>query len=296
MNAGEQHIPVMLNEVLNYFEVKKNGVYVDCTFGTGGHARAILEKLESGQLIAFEWDKKSAELVQGDDFFAPPKFSLINDNFANLTEHLKDFDDKEIDGFLFDLGLSSHQLFEENRGFSYRLDSPLDMRISEESSLTAMDVINKFSYEKLAKIFYWYGEERKARVIARKICYRREKEKINSTQQLVGIVASCFLRKKKKHPARKVFQALRIFINNELENLSQGLEAAIKYLAPGGKIIVISYHSLEDSRVKQLFKKYSLLGNFQIITKKPLIPSQKEINENHKSRSAKMRIIERIKI
>ena len=282
----------MLNEVLNYLNLKKGGIYVDCTFGRGGHSRAILEKLEKGKLIAFEWDKEFSSLVQKDKFFLSPQFCLINDNFANLEEHLKEMGIQEIDGILFDLGLSSDQLAEEGRGFSYRLNSPLDMRINKASKLTAEDIINNYSCEELADIFYHYGEERKARVIARKICYWRKKEKITNSEQLVGIIASCFSRKTNKHPARKVFQALRIFINNELENLTQVLETALKYLAMDGRIVVISYHSLEDRIVKQMFKKYSS-DNFQIITKKPLIPTRKEVQENHRARSAKMRVIER---
>jgi 16S rRNA (cytosine1402-N4)-methyltransferase len=199
---------------------------------------------------------------------------------------------EKVDGFLFDLGLSSDQLNEENRGFSYRLDSSLDMRINKESELTAEDVINNYSYEKLADIFYYYGEERKARAIARKICYRREREKITNSDQLVGIVASCFSKKSNKHPARRVFQALRIFVNNELENISQALESAFKLLNNGGKIIVISFHSLEDRIVKQIFKKFSG-EDFQIITKKPLLPTLQEIEGNHRARSAKMRAIAR---
>src|SRR4051812_4970502 len=163
---------------------------------------------------------------------------------------------KEVDGVLFDLGLSSDQLAEEKKGFSYRLNSPLDMRISEKTRLKAEAIINNYSCEKLADIFYHYGEERKARVIARKICYRRQKEKITNSEQLVSIIASCFSQKSNKHPARKVFQALRIFINNELENLTHALEISLKYLAINGRIVVISYHSLEDRIVKQIFKKY----------------------------------------
>jgi 16S rRNA (cytosine1402-N4)-methyltransferase len=283
----------MLDEVLDYFNLKKEGTYVDCTFGKGGHSRAILEKLEKGRLIAFEWDEKSSSLVKNDKFFFSPYFHLINDNFANSEEHLKKMSIKEVDGFLFDLGLSSGQLAEEGRGFSYRLNSPLDMRISGKIKLKAEDIINNYPCEKLADIFYHYGEEKKSRVIARKICYWRKKEKITSSEQLVGITASCFSQKGHKHPARKVFQALRIFINNELENLTQALESAIKHLAIGGKIIVISYHSLEDRIVKQTFKKHSSSTNFQVITKKPLAPTQREIMENHRARSAKMRVIAR---
>ena len=296
MNTGEIHVPVMLEEVIKHFDIKKNGIYIDCTFGNGGHTKAILEKLETGKIIAFEWDKKTVEFIKNNNLFHSSKFHLINDNFSNLAEHLKHLDIKEIDGFLFDLGLSSWQLGEEGRGFSYRLNSPLDMRINQDKNLTAEFVVNNYSYEKLIDIFYYYGEERKARIIARKICYWREQQQITSTQQLVSIIAPCFPKKRNIHPARKIFQSLRIFVNSELENLSQALESAFKYLSPKGKIIVISYHSLEDRIVKQTFKKYSSQEKFQIITKKPLIPSAEEIKKNNKSRSAKMRVIEKINI
>lgn len=286
------HIPVMPNEVLDYLNLKEGGVYVDCTFGRGGHSQLILEKLKRGKLIAFEWDKKFSDLAQKEISFNSPNFQVINDNFANLQKCLNELGIKEVDGFLFDLGLSSDQLSEEDRGFSYRLNSSLDMRINKASKLTAEDVINNYSYEKLADIFYYYGEERKARVIAHKICYWREKEKIVNSEQLIGIVASCFPKKSNKHPARRVFQALRIFVNNELENLSQALESAFDLLAIGGRIIVISFHSLEDRIVKQMFKKFSE-ENFQIITKKPLIPTPQEILSNNRARSAKMRVIVR---
>jgi 16S rRNA (cytosine1402-N4)-methyltransferase len=248
--------------------------------------------LEKGKLIAFEWDEKSSKLAQEDDFLFAPRFQLINDNFANLEKHLKKMGIQKVDGFLFDLGLSSDQLAAKERGFSYRLNSPLDMRISKKSKLKAKDVVNNYSEKELADIFYHYGEEKKSRVIARKICYWRKKEEIVSSEQLVGIIASCFSQKSNKHPARKVFQALRIFINQELENLTQALEVAFKCLAKQGRIIVIGYHSLEDRIVKQIFKKYSS-NNFQIITKKPLTPTQLEIMNNHRARSAKMRVIER---
>ncbi|CAI2196213.1 19378_t:CDS:2, partial [Funneliformis geosporum] len=249
------HVPVMLKETLDYLNLKQEGIYIDCTFGKGGHSRAILEKLAKGKLIAFEWDEKSSQLAQNDKIFLAPQFYLINDNFANLEEHLEKLGIQAVDGFLFDLGLSSDQLVEADRGFSYRSNSPLDMRISRENELKAEEIINNYSCEKLADIFYHY----------------------------VGIIASCFSQKGNKHPARKVFQALRIFINQELENLTKALEATFKYLAKGGRIVVISYHSLEDRIVKQTFKKYAS-SHFQIITKKPLIPTQLEVIENHRAR------------
>ena len=291
---NELHKPVMLKEVLDYLAVKESRIYVDGTFGTGGHSRAILEKLKTGKLIAFEWDKKEFELAQKENSFSTPNFLLINDNFANLEKHLLMLNISQVDGFLFDLGLSSYHLADQERGFSYRSDSPLDMRINQTNKISAEYIINNYPTEKLADIFYHYGEESKARLIARKIGYWRKKEKITTTQQLVGIIAACFSKKGKKHPARKVFQALRIFINNELENITQALETALKYLAVEGKIAVISYHSLEDRIVKQKFKNYSSFGNYQTITKKPLTPTQKEIDNNHRARSAKMRIIIKI--
>lgn len=285
----------MLKEVLDYLEIKENGIYVDNTFGTGGHSEAILTKLKNGKLIAFEWDQKEFELARQNKFFADPRFTLLNDNFANLEKSLRARNVSQVDGFLFDLGLSSYHLVDETRGFSYRADAPLDMRINPANQINAEEIINAYPEKKLAEIFYSYGEEKRARLIARKIVYWRKKTPLATTQQLVGIVASCFPHKKKQHPARKVFQALRIFINQELSNLSLALEEAFKYLAPGGKIIVISYHSLEDRIVKQNFKqKCSSFTNFTLRTKKPLRPSAAEISQNHRARSAKMRILVRV--
>lgn len=286
------HIPVMLTETLHYLKLKKDGIYVDGTFGGGGHSQAILKKIVNGRLIAFDCDKKT---FTNNNYINHHSLILINDNFANLEFHLKKLNFCSIDGFLFDLGLSSLQLADDQRGFSYRQDSPLDMRMNDQSKVKAEDIINNYSYEYLADIFYYYGEERKARVIAKKICERRQKEKIISTQKLVNIIASCFLKSKKKHPARKAFQALRIAVNDELENLKIVLKSALKYLAPNGRIVVISYHSLEDRIVKQIFKEYSNnKENFCLITKKPLTPTVEELATNHRARSAKMRIIERI--
>ena len=172
LETSKVHIPVMLREVLDCLNIKEDGIYVDCTFGNGGHSRAILERLKKGKLVAFEWDKESFLIVKSDAFFSSSQFYLINDNFTTLEESLKNLNLlKEVDGFLFDLGLSSYQLAKEDRGFSYRLDSPLDMRINQENELKAEDIINNYSPEKLADIFYYYGEERKARLVAKKICY-----------------------------------------------------------------------------------------------------------------------------
>ncbi|MCE8163603.1 MAG: 16S rRNA (cytosine(1402)-N(4))-methyltransferase RsmH, partial [Candidatus Moeniiplasma glomeromycotorum] len=172
---SELHKPVMLAEVLKYLNPKENGIYVDGTFGTGGHSRAILAKIKTGKLIAFEWDPKEIELVCQDKFFSSANFFLINDNFVNLEKHLLALNILEADGFLFDLGLSSYHLASEERGFSYRSNSPLDMRINQNNKINAEEIINNYSQEKLADIFYHYGEERKARIIAKKICRQRQK-------------------------------------------------------------------------------------------------------------------------
>lgn len=290
-----KHIPVMLTETLCYLEVKESGIYVDCTLGDGGHSQAILEKIKTGKLIAFEWDEKAIELIQENkSFSSASQFKLINDNFANLEKYLEEQNIKEVDGFLFDLGLSSSQLAQEDRGFSYRSNSPLDMRMSKEIKLKAEEIINNYNLEKLADIFYHYGEEKKARIIARRICHYRAKKRITATQQLVSIIASCFPHKSNKHPARRSFQALRIEVNKELINLAYALETAIQYLSVNGRIVAISYHSLEDRIVKQIFKKHALTGKFQIISKKPFLPTAEEITNNHQARSAKMRVIRRM--
>lgn len=289
------HKPVLLEEVLQYLQIKKDGVYIDCTFGLGGHSRSILQKLsEKGKLIAIELDKKQIDLVRQDFFFSLPNFWLFHDNFVNLTNYFFQLNIIEIDGVLLDLGLSSYQLNDLDRGFSFREDAPLVMCFNSDSQLTAEYVINNFSVRQLSDIFYLYGEEHKSRSIARKIVERRKRKKITTTQFLVSIIASCFSRKTIKHPARRVFQALRIYLNKELENLTSVLKTSLECLTIKGRIIVISYHSLEDRIVKNIFKQYSLSGNFCVITKKPLVPSASEIENNHRARSAKMRVIERI--
>lgn len=303
------HIPVMLKEVIAFLNPKPNLTYIDCTLGSGGHSQALLEVCPKIKLFAFDQDKQAIERCKASKVFNADNVYLIHDNFVNLYQHLKKLNIQQIDGFLFDLGVSSEQLDDNIRGFSYRQDSPLDMRMNTQSRLTAQKVINKYKCKDLEDIFANYGEEPKAKKIAKRICQVREKEKITTTQQLVRIVASCFLQKSNKHPARRVFQALRILVNQELTNLTQALKEAIQHLSKGGKVVVISYHSLEDRIVKHLFKKYASIGSnylfnldnsdnrkeFQIVTKKPLTTTAKEIASNHRSRSAKMRVLVRLK-
>ncbi|CAH1763871.1 1238_t:CDS:2 [Entrophospora sp. SA101] len=293
----EKHLPVMPTEALSYLNIKKNGIYLDCTLGRGGHSQVLLEHCPQIKIIAFDQDQEAIERCQQNPFFANKKIVFINDNFINFSQHLTKLNIFQVDGFLFDLGISSEQLNDDSRGFSYRQDAPLDMRMSTENNhhqLTAQKIINNYNCRELAKIFFEYGEEKKAKKIAWRICQIRKKEKIATTQQLVSIVASCFSQKSDKHPARRIFQALRIAVNQELINLSQGLETALQKLKIGGRIVVISYHSLEDRIVKQLFKKSSELGHYQILTKKPLNPTDEEIANNRRARSAKMRAISRL--
>jgi 16S rRNA (cytosine1402-N4)-methyltransferase len=289
----DNHIPVMVDEFLLNLSLKKNSVYVDCTLGRGGHLKALLESYPEVRVIAIDQDQEAIERCRNDLFFSSYSIDFFNCEFSKIANILDDLNIKEVDCFLFDLGLSSEQLSDCERGFSYRQDSFLDMRMDLRNKISAQEVINKFSFQQLADIFFNYGEEFNAKKISRKICSLREKEKILTTQQLVSAIVCVQKTKKKKHPARKVFQALRIFVNKELENLNQALKTIFPYLKKEGKIFVISYHSLEDRIVKEIFKEKEKNEGFKILTKKPLIPSQKEIFSNNRSRSAKMRIISR---
>lgn len=290
-----KHVPVMLNQSIDYLSIKDDGVYVDCTFGSGGHSREILKKLgPSGKLIAFDCDSTVNFWVSE---LNNPCFIFINDNFSCLFSHLERLNIKRVDGFIFDIGLSSMQL-EMDRGFSYRqLNSPLDMRMNQNSDLTAEYIINNFSEGDLADIIYKFGEERKSYQIAKAICNYRQKEKIINTEILTKIVAGVVGKQKgKQHPAKKTFQALRVLINDELNNLVIALQDSLNLLADNGKVIVISYHSLEDRIVKNIFKeKYLADKNLYSISKKPILPSKEEVLFNRKSRSAKMRIIQKFK-
>lgn len=291
----EKHIPVMVDEVLKFLITREDGNYADLTFGTGGHSKSILKKIKNGKLISFEMDKEQVEMASKDTFFFKPNFLLIEDNYINFLTHLKKMNIEKLNGILLDLGLSSYQLKCFHRGFSFRTDAPLDMRIScSDSTLTAEYVVNNYTADQLTRIFRLFGEEKLASVIARKIVSRRKIKKIERTQELVGIVASCFEVKKKKHPARKVFQALRIYLNNELENLNEFLNEAFDHLDIKGRIVIISYNSLEDKIVKKKFKEKEKTNLFHLVNKKVITPSKEEIIKNNRARSAKMRIIEKI--
>lgn len=299
------HIPVMSKELINALNLegfRRNGIYVDCTFGDGGHSRLILEKInERGRLFSLDWDEEVFENYSSnklDKIFYNNNFSLIKCNFSEVDKFLSEFSVFQVDGIIFDLGISTSQLFNENRGFSYRVNSKLDMRINrEKNSINAWNLINEFPLRDLSNIFFEFGEENKSKKIAEKICYSRSKKSINSTSELSNIVSSCFINKKNKlkHPSKKIFQAMRIFINKELENIFISLKKSSNLLKKNGKIIVISYHSIEDRIVKRVFRQIiSENNNFVIVNKKPIFSSREEIDNNNSSRSAKMRILEKV--
>ncbi len=304
-----EHVPVMRDEVIDYLAPKKNENFIDCTVGGAGHAKEILKRTApKGRLLgidlsleALEAAKKNLKKFEGRVIF------LAQGNFADLDKIVKKFNfcpntkdfgagvDK-VTGVLFDLGLSDYLLEESGRGFSFRKEEPLDMRFDSGSrKKTAAELLNTLSEKELQRIFWEFGEERFARQVAREIVRRRRNKKFETTTDLVNAILKVKCRKRKgEHPARRVFQALRIAVNNELEALKKGLEAALKVLAPGGRLAVISFHSLEDRIVKNFFKDYHKQGALKIITKKPLTPREEEIRENPKSRSAKLRVAEKI--
>ena len=287
-----KHVPVMLEELIGVMDIKPDGVYVDCTFGSGGHSLGILQSLNSsGKLIAFDCD---CATDQWRNEINDPRFLFISDNFSRLSFWLKKIKIEKVDGFLFDLGLSSMQL-EMERGFSYRQsNSFLDMRVDKSIDLTAEKIINSFSESNIANIFYNYGEEKKSYKIESANWRYKKKKRISTSGELVKIIISIIGKKKnKQHPAKKAFQALRIFVNNELENLKNALSSTFNFLSKDGRVVVISYHSLEDRIVKNFFKEKALNSDF-IISKKPIVPCEDEVVANRKARSAKMRFIKKL--
>ncbi|MEW6685040.1 MAG: 16S rRNA (cytosine(1402)-N(4))-methyltransferase RsmH [Candidatus Edwardsbacteria bacterium] len=285
-----KHMPVLVKEVLKFLSPKSKGIYLDCTLGGGGHSQAILEASSpSGKVYGIDCDEEAIAFASRRFASYQDRFELVLLNFRNL----KELSDKEnFDGALFDLGLSTLQLEQAKRGFSYRLDGPLDMRFDRRNSLTAEGIINEYSQEKLQEIFKNYGEERFARRIASAIVRERAKHRISTTFQLADIIKKNIYGNPFKSQAR-IFQALRIAVNQELENLKIGLLEIVKRLNRGGRIVVISYHSLEDRIVKETFKDLARLKGWEILTKKAIHPTEKEIRINPKARSAKLRAVEK---
>lgn len=289
------HAPVMLEEVLKHLGCFDENVYVDGTLGGGGHAKAILEKiLPRGRLVGIDCDKDGILASEGSLKNFRENLIIVKNNFRNIRKIWEELQLPLVNGILLDLGVSSYQLKEGERGFSFNQDYPLDMRLDRDQGITAEYLVNHLSYDELAKIIFEYGEERFSRRIAKAIIFERSKRPIKTTGELAEIVKTAVAGRGRIHPATRTFQALRIAVNDELKALEEGLSGALEILAVKGRIVVLSYHSLEDRIVKNVFRNKAKEGGFVLITKKPMVPSFKETRENPSSRSAKMRVIERI--
>lgn len=307
------HYSVLKEKTLEGMAIKPDGTYVDCTVGGGGHSERIASQLgENGLLIAFDQDLEALEAAESKLQHYRDRILFIHSNFRNLEESLASHNIDRIDGILFDLGVSSPQLDQGARGFSYQHDAILDMRMNQEQELDAKKIVNTWSYNGLVKTFFKYGEEKFSKQIARKIEAYRKEQPIDTTHQLVEIIKEAIpapARRKGGHPAKRIFQALRIAVNNELEAFNDALHQAAKVINVNGRIAVITFHSLEDRLCKQAFKKWSTTKQvprnlpvipedhkapFKIINKKPILPGDEELNANRRSRSAKLRVTEKI--
>ena len=305
-----KHIPVLLNETITGLNIKPDGIYIDLTLGRGGHSGEILKRLQKGHLYGVDQDEVAIEESKRYLETISNNFTLIRKNFSFLDEIMKDNNIEYADGILMDLGVSSPQFDEGDRGFSYREDARLDMRMDQRNPLTAYDIVNSYSLDEIFKILRDYGEEKFAYSIAKNIVKARESKPIETTFQLVEIIKHSKPMKelaKAGHPAKQSFQALRIAVNDELNVLQIALNKALKALRPnGGRLAVITFHSLEDRIVKNVFKDAAVSeGNrydiptlveekeYQLVTRKPIVASEQELENNHRSISAKLRIIER---
>ncbi len=291
------HYPVMYREVAEFLQPEERRVVVDCTVGVGSHAELLIPKMPEGSLyVGIDKDNASLEIAQERLKRFVGRVVLIKQDFRAVDQVLDDLDKQEADAFLFDLGISSFQLAEAERGFSFLKEGPLDMRMDRDSFLCAYDLVNNLSERELSIIFEKFGEERYARRIAHHVVEKRRKDPLYTTRQLVEAIGEAVPRRSfnyKIHPATRVFQALRIAVNRELDCLNQGLERALGRLAPGGRMAVISFHSLEDRQAKLMFRQHAACGSVNILTKKPLVPSSDEVRENKASRSAKLRVVQR---
>lgn len=307
---------VLLNEAVENLKVKPDGIYVDCTLGGGGHTRKILSQLnENGRLFSFDQDQTAIEYNQKalDNQLQSGKLTLVKDNFRNIKKRLNELGVSKIDGAVYDLGVSSPQFDVAQRGFSYKLEAPLDMRMDQSQSLTAKQIVNEWSFNDLVRIFSRYGEEKFAKSIARKIEKQRQLQPIQTTTELVEVIKAGIPARARRtggHPAKRVFQALRIAVNDELGALETSLEQVLEMLNIDGRVSVITFQSLEDRLVKSMFKeKTSLLDlpqglpvipqgmevDYRLVNRKPILPTKSEIETNHRAHSAKLRVIERIK-
>lgn len=311
---SDKHISVLLREAIDGLNIKPEGIYVDCTLGRAGHSKEILKRLNGGRLIGFDQDYEAIEFSRNELSKISDKFTIVSDNFRNFKNDLNSLEIKSIDGVLFDLGVSSPQFDEDYRGFSYNKNATLDMRMNQNSKLTAKEIVNKYSLEELCRVFREYGEEKYSYSIAKNIVKARENKEIETTLELVDIIKTSKPKKEllsAGHPAKQVFQALRIEVNDELNALKEALISAIEMLNVNGRVVVITFQSLEDRIVKNIFRDYSVIeGNrnndyinpkdlktpdYRLVNKKVILPSAEEIEVNRRSKSAKMRIIEKIK-
>ena len=308
------HVTVLLNEAVEGLNVKSDGIYVDCTLGGAGHSSLILKQLTTGHLYCFDQDENAIQAARQRLEAIGDQFTIIQSNFKNIKAELNQRGVEHVDGILFDLGVSSPQFDNAERGFSYNYDARLDMRMDQSSSLDAHEIVNHYSYEQLVEILYKYADEKFAKQIARRIEREREIQPIDTTFQLVEIVKSAipaYARRKGGHPAKRTFQALRIAVNDELNVFDIALKDALDLLNLNGRIAVITFHSLEDKICKYTFNDVSKLKDvpkglpvipeemqpkFKLINKKPIIATEEELNENHRSHSAKLRVIERVRV
>ena len=292
MDTNFYHLPVMLNEIDQYLMTKDTGYYVDCTFGGGGHSLYLLNKYNGIKIIAFDQDTDSLKRFNENPELQRFKDRIIfcHDNFRNIEKNLNKLNIPKVNGLLADLGVSSKQLDDKTRGFSFNSDDILDMRMNKEQELTAYTVVNTFSKENLQDIFFKYGEESFSKQIAQKIVEERVKGNIKTCNQLKDIVCKVKWAKGKINPATKIFQALRIYVNDELGSLQEMLNSITNILNTGARAAILTYHSLEDRIVKQTFKDAK---NLKIINKKVIIATEKEMKENPRSRSAKLRVVEK---
>ena len=285
------HLPVLFQEVLEYLAPKPGGVYVDGTLGLGGHSLGILQRsVPDGRVIAFEWDQAAMEISQQRLKDYSSRLTILRQNFAEIGPGLKGLGVDAVDGLIVDIGMSSLQLDAGCRGFSFKVDEPLDMRMDTRREITAASLLAKCSEEELADIFYYFGEEKQARPIAAEIVRARKLKVVESSKELAQLVARAIPRRfhpKKIHVATKVFQALRIAVNTEFENLARLLDDGPALLKPGAALCVISFHSLEDRMVKRKFKEHSLLD---VITAQPVMATAAEISANPRARSARLRV------
>ena len=306
------HVSVLLKESIDSLNIKEDGIYVDCTLGYAGHSSEILKRVKKGRLVAFDQDQEAITASTKKLEAIGNNFTIIKSNFVNLKEKLEELGITEVDGILFDLGVSSPQLAEQERGFSYHQDAKLDMRMDRDNNFSAYDVVNTYDEKELSRILFQFGEEKYANSIARNIVKARNIKPIATTFELVDIIKNSMPEKAKrdKHPARKTFQAIRIEVNHELDILEKSMRDAASMLKVGGLLSVITFHSLEDRIVKNVFKDLTevnpvvkgmpnipleYLPDYELVNHKAITPSDTELEENNRSRSSKLRVIKRIK-